>query len=76
MRDIMFFNFINISDFLYGLNHLLWEKYYNYLLTITRGDRFASCENIVSRSQTSSLPPLIWCYDAFSVTKYVILTSQ
>ena len=36
---------------------LLWEKYRNYALTTTLGDRFASCENIVSRSQTSSLPP-------------------
>ena len=29
----------------------------NYPLTTTQGDRFASCENIVSRSQTSSPPP-------------------
>ena len=36
---------------------LLWEKYCNYPLTTTLGDRFASCESIVSRSQTSSLPP-------------------
>ena len=35
---------------------LLWEKYCNYPLTTTLGDRFGSCENIVSRSQTSSLP--------------------
>ena len=37
------------------------EKYCNFPLTTTRGDRFASCENIVSvvsRSQTSSLPRL------------------
>ena len=33
----------------------LWEKYCNYPLTTTLGDRFASCENIVSRSQTWSL---------------------
>ena len=39
------------------LKYLLWEKYCNYPLTTTLGDRFASCENIVSRSQTSSLPP-------------------
>ena len=32
-------------------------KYWNYPLTTTLGDRFASCENIVSWSQTSSLPP-------------------
>ena len=38
-------------------SYLLWEKYCNFPLTTTRGDRFASCENIVSRSQTSSLPP-------------------
>ena len=37
---------------------LLWGKYCNYPLTITLGDRFVSCENIVSRSQTLSLPPL------------------
>ena len=30
-----------------------------YPLTTTLGDRFASCENIVSRSQTLSLPPLV-----------------
>ena len=36
--------------------YLLWEKYCNYPLTTARGDRFASCENIASRSQTSSLP--------------------
>ena len=36
---------------------LLWKKYSNYPLTTTQGDRFASCENIVSRSQNSSLPP-------------------
>ena len=34
------------------------SKYCNYPLTTTRGDRFASCENIVSTSQTSSLSPL------------------
>ena len=39
------------------LKYLLWEKYCNYPLTTTLGDRFASCENIVSWSQTSSLPP-------------------
>ena len=39
------------------LKYLLWEKYCNYPLTTTLGDRFASCENILSRSQTSSLPP-------------------
>ena len=33
------------------------EKYCNYPLTTTQGVRLASCENIVSRSQTSSLPP-------------------
>ena len=32
-------------------------KYCNYPLTTTLRDRFASCENIVSRSQISSLPP-------------------
>ena len=31
----------------------------NYPLTTKQGDRFASCENIVSRSQTSSLPSLV-----------------
>ena len=40
-----------------SLTQLLREKYCNYPLTTTRGDRFVSCENIVSRSQTSSLPP-------------------
>lgn len=39
------------------LNHLQWEKYCNYPPTTTKGDRFASCENIVPWSQTSSLAP-------------------
>ena len=34
----------------------LFRKYCNYLLTTTQGDCFASCENIFSWSQTSSLP--------------------
>ena len=66
MHDIVFFNFLIIfsAGWLLDLSkYLLWEKYYHYLLSadngdqITmQGDRFASCENIVSRSQTSSLP--------------------
>ena len=44
------------------LKYLLWEKYCNYRyypLTTAQDDRFAtSCENIVSRSQTSSLKKL------------------
>ena len=41
-----------------SLNILLWEKYCNYPLTTTQSDScFASCENMVSPSQTSSLPP-------------------
>ena len=39
------------------LKCLLWEKHCNYLMTTTQGDRFASCENIVSRSKNSSSPP-------------------
>ena len=39
------------------LKCLHWEKHCNYLMTTTQGDRFASCENIVSRSQNSSSPP-------------------
>ena len=38
--------------------YLPWEKYRNYPLTTTLGNRFASCEIIVFRSQTSSPPPL------------------
>ena len=38
------------------LKCLLWEKHCNYLMTTTQGDRFASSENIVSRSQNSSSP--------------------
>ena len=37
-------------------------KYCNYPLTTTQCDRFASCENIVSRSQTSSSPPPPWLW--------------
>ena len=62
MHDIIFFNFLIISDFCCRLassssKYLLWEKYFNYPLTTMQGDHFASCENIVSWSQTSSLPP-------------------
>ena len=39
------------------LKYSLCEKYCNYLLTTTQSDRFASCENFVFLSQTSSLPP-------------------
>lgn len=38
------------------LKYLLREKYSNYPLTSRQGDRFASCENILSWFQTSSLP--------------------
>ena len=60
MHDIVFFNFLIIfsAEWLLDLTkYLLWEKYCHYLLITVQGDRFASCENIVSRSQTSSLPP-------------------
>ena len=36
--------------------YLLWKKYCNYPLTTMQGDRLANCENIVSLSQTLSLP--------------------
>ena len=39
------------------LKYLMWEKYFNYPLTTMQDYRFASCENIVSQSQTSSLSP-------------------
>ena len=67
MHDIIFFNFLSISDFLCRFASSKRSKniycgkdtvFFNYPLTTTQGDRFASCENIVSRSQTSSLPPL------------------
>ena len=64
MHDIIFFNFkaflISSAGSLLASkksNYLLWEKHCNYSLPTTRGDHFASCENIVSRSQTSSLSP-------------------
>ena len=57
MHDIVFFKILWVRLSLL-LKYLLWEKYCNYPLTTTQGDRFASCENIFSRSQTSSLPPL------------------
>ena len=49
------------------LKYLIWEKYCNYPLFTTQGDRFTSYEKIVSRSQTPSLFPLppakyyLWC---------------
>ena len=39
------------------LKYLLCKKYCYYLLTTTQSDRFASCENFVSLSQTSSIRP-------------------
>ena len=57
---ILFFQLLNYFFFwlcFSPLKYLLWEKYRNYPLTTTQGDRLASCENIVSRTQTSSLPP-------------------
>ena len=41
--------------------YLLWKENRNFQLTITQGDRCASCENIVSRSQTL-LPDLTFFY--------------
>ena len=64
MHDMIFFNFLSISDFLCRSALILASKIFTvgkilyYPLTTTLGDRFASCENIVSRSQTSSLPSL------------------
>ena len=58
MHDIIFLNILSISVFL--CRFASWERYCNYPLTITQADRFASCENTVSRSQTSSLPPPRW----------------
>ena len=55
--------FLSIFDFFCRFASILDSKiftvgkYCNYPLTTTLGDRFESCENIVSRSQTSSLPP-------------------
>ena len=44
---------------------VLWEEKnytaYNHPLTTRQGNRFPSCVNIVSRSQTSSLPPAPSC---------------
>ena len=42
-----------------SLKNIYCGKKCNYPQTTTQGDRFASCENIVSRSQTSSLPSLV-----------------
>ena len=42
-----------------------------------QGDRCASCENIVSRSQTSSLPPPrpVWVYTCLAVVAHSIRVS-
>ena len=60
------------------LKYLLREKYCNYPLTSQQGDRFASCENILSRFQTSSLlahPPSahtsVWVFhDGFGLYQH------
>ena len=44
--------------------------YRNYPLTTTLGDGFASCENIVSLSQTSSLPPWFIVTTVSSISKF------
>ena len=60
-RCMIFFIFFN--HFLCRFTSRLYKNIYcrkkkhNYPLTTTQGDRFAGCENIVSWSQTSSLPP-------------------
>ena len=63
MRDIIFLIF---NPFLGRFASRFYQNIYcgkntNYPLTTKQGqgDRFASCENIISRSQTSSLPPLL-----------------
>ena len=57
---ILFFQFFNhfLCRFAsrYCQKCLQWEKQCNYPLTTTQSNRFASYENIVSRSHTSSLP--------------------
>ena len=60
---ISFFQFCNhflfwVASWSIKILIALWEKYCHYLLITMQGDRFASCENIVSWSQTSSLHPL------------------
>ena len=48
--------------------YLLWKKYCNYPLTTMQGDRLANCENIVSLSQTLSLPaPPLACFESYRV---------
>ena len=57
----LFFQLLNYFFFWFSfspLRYLLWEKYRNYPLTTTQGDRLASCENIVSRTR-SRLSPLV-----------------
>ena len=41
------------------LKYLIWEKYCNYPLFTTHGDRFTNHEKIVSRSQTPPLFPFL-----------------
>ena len=57
-HDIIFYNYwISSSALRFSLlKYLLWETCYNYPLTNTRSDRFASCENIISQSHASSHP--------------------
>ena len=58
---ILFFQLLNYFFFwlcFSPLKYLLWEKYRNYPLTTTQGDRLASCENIVSRTRPR-LSPLL-----------------
>ena len=66
MHDIVFFQFFKHFWFPLPVCFLLLKSLKIFtvrkILQLSadhhaRGDRFASCENIVSRSQTSSLPP-------------------
>ena len=71
MHDI-FFTFFN--HFLCRFASSFYQNIYcgkntNYQLTTKQGDRFASCENVVSRSQTSSLPPFQMYLKSF-IIKY------
>ena len=59
-HDIIIFSHWTISSpgsFLASEIFTMYKIHCNYPLTTMQGDRFASCENIGSRYQTSSLPP-------------------
>ena len=61
VKNFLLLKIFTVGKILVGTSYMIIIIYLNIFIIsyyTTLGDRFASCENIVSRSQTSSLHPL------------------